>query len=52
MKPLRLPNEQEIGKAYDQGKEAVIVLFQETFLKLAERIQVLEDQVAKLARHK
>jgi transposase len=51
MKPLRLPNEQEIGKAYEQGKEAVMALFQETMLELAERIQALEDQIAKNSRN-
>lgn len=48
---MRLPTEQEIGEAYDQGKEAVIVLFQETFLDLAERIQNLEDRVSKNSRN-
>ena len=47
MEPLRLPSEEEIGAAYDQGKEAVIELFCETLGKLAERIQHLEDQLAK-----
>lgn len=27
METLRLPTDEEIGKAYDQGQEAVIVLF-------------------------
>ena len=47
MEPLRLPSEEEIKTAYDQGKEAVVALFSATFLKMAERIQQLEDQVAK-----
>ena len=51
MKSRQPANEQEIGEAYDQGKEAVIVLFQKTFLELAERIQALEDQVAKNSRN-
>jgi len=51
MKALRLPSEQEIGEAYDQGQEAVIVLFHRTFLELAERIQTLENQVAKNSRN-
>jgi len=42
MKALRLPNEQEIGEAYDQGKEAVSALFQKTFLELAKRIQAIQ----------
>ena len=47
MEPLRLPSDEEIGAAYDQGKEAVIELFHQTLGKLAERIQRLEDQIAK-----
>jgi len=47
MEPFRLPSEEEISIAYDQGKEAVVALFFETFGKLAERIQKLEDQIAK-----
>ena len=47
MRFLRLPSEAEIGAAYDQGKEAVIVLFRSSLEQLANRIQVLEDQVAK-----
>jgi transposase len=47
MEPIHIPSEEEIGQAYDKGKEAVVVLFYETFSKLAERIQKLEDQIAK-----
>ena len=47
MEPLRLPSDEEIGAAYDDGKEAVIKLFHQTLGKLAERIQRLEDQIAK-----
>ena len=47
MEPIRLPTDEEIGAAYDQGKEAVIKLFHETIGKLAERIQRLEDEIAK-----
>lgn len=43
MEKLRLPTDEEIGKAYDQGREAVIVLFH----VFVERIQALEDRVAK-----
>lgn len=46
MGPLRLPNEEEICTAYDEGKESFITLFNETFLKIKERIQKLEDQLA------
>ncbi len=47
MEPLRLPSDEEIGAAYDQGKEAVIELFHQTLGKLAERIQRLEDQITR-----
>jgi transposase len=47
MEPLHLPGEAEINAAYDKGKEAVVALFYETFLKMAERFQKLEDQVVK-----
>src|SRR4030066_1303477 len=47
MEPVRLPSDEAIGAAYDQGKEAVIELFHQTLGKLAERIQRLEDQIAK-----
>ncbi len=47
MEPLRLPSDEEIGATYDVGKEAVIKLFHQMLGKLAERIQRLEDQVAK-----
>lgn len=47
MEPLHLPSDEEIGAAYDQGKEAVIELFHRTLGRLAERIQRLEDQLAR-----
>ena len=47
MELLRLPSDEEIGAAYDQGKEAVIELFHQTLGRLAERVQRLEDQIAK-----
>jgi hypothetical protein len=43
MRKPHLPTDEEIGKAYDQGREAVIALFH-IFI---ERIQALEDRVAK-----
>jgi transposase len=51
MSELRLPSEEEINAAYDEGRTAVMVLFQRTFLVLAERIQKLEDQLAKTSRN-
>jgi transposase len=51
MEPIRLPNEKEINAAYEAGKEAVLKLFQDTFIVLAERIQRLEDQLAKNSRN-
>jgi len=51
MEPVHLPSEEEISAAYDQGKEAVIALMATTFQKLAERIQALEDQLAKNSRN-
>lgn len=51
MESIRLPNEKEIHAAYQEGKEAVLKLFQDTFVILAERIQKLEDQLAKNSRN-
>jgi len=47
MEPLKLPNEAEIRNAARQGEDAVVALVIAAFGKLAERIQQLEDQVAK-----
>lgn len=47
MSEIRLPGEKEIREAYREGEEAVVSLFQRTILMLAERIQKLEDQLAK-----
>jgi transposase len=47
MEPLQIPNEAEIRAAYREGEDAVVKLFAETFSTLAERIQRLEDQIAK-----
>jgi len=41
------PSEADIRAAYSQGVEAVIWLFQKTFLELSERIQQVEDQLSK-----
>ena len=61
METLRLPNREEIHIAYTEGEEAVVALIvnlaenwvgavqqqQETIEKLQERVQALEDQMAK-----
>jgi len=46
-----LPSEAEVRAAFREGEEAVIKLFFETLGKLAERIQNLEDQLAKNSRN-
>jgi transposase len=51
MEPLRIPNEAEIRIAFREGEEAVIKLFYETLGKMAERMQDLEDQLAKNSRN-
>ena len=40
MEPIRLPNEKEIKAAYEEGQEAVLKLFQDTFVALAERLDL------------
>ena len=47
MKMKQIPSEEDIRAAHDQGVEAVVFLFQKTFLDLTERIQKLEDQLVK-----
>jgi transposase len=47
MHSIHLPSEAEIKIAYDQGFFAVVALMQGTFLGLVERIEKLEDQLAK-----
>jgi hypothetical protein len=51
MSTIQLPSEKEIRAAYQEGEEAVVLLFRSTFLMLAERIQQLEDQLAKNSRN-
>jgi len=51
MQTLRLPSEKDIREAYQQGEDAVLALVQTTFTALAERIQKLEDQLAKNSRN-
>lgn len=42
-----IPSEAEIHSAYQEGVEAVILLFQRTFTELSERLQQVEDQLSK-----
>jgi transposase len=51
MEPLHIPSEAEIRDAARQGEDAVVALVFATFEKLAERIQKLEDQLAKNSRN-
>ncbi len=51
MSVIQLPSEKEIRTACREGEEAVILLLHSTFLELAERIQTLEDQLAKNSRN-
>jgi transposase len=47
MEGLRIPSEADIRAAYREGEDAVVKLFHETLGKMAERLQRLEDQMAK-----
>jgi len=51
MEPLRLPSDEEINTAYEQGKEAVVTLIHNSLQQLMVRIQTLEDQIAKNSRN-
>ena len=42
-----MPSEIEIRAACEQGVEAVILLFQQTFFELSERLQQVEDRISK-----
>jgi len=46
-----MPSREDIHQAYLQGEEAVVTLFEQTIVQLAERVQALEDQVAKNSRN-
>ena len=51
MEPLRIPSEAEVRAAFREGEEVVVKLFFETLGRLAERMQNLEDQLAKNSRN-
>ena len=47
MQTKPIPSESDIRAAYQQGVEAMILLFQQTFLELSERLQKMEDRLSK-----
>ena len=47
MEPLKLPDEDEIWAVYQQGQEATVQLVVRLIQVFEERLQKLEDQVAK-----
>ncbi len=52
--PIHFPTEDEVREAYQQGEDAVVALFREMIQNmtiLAERVQVLEDRLAKNSRN-
>jgi hypothetical protein len=51
MEQFQLPSDEEIGAAFDQGKEAVVALFHQAVGQIAARVQALEDQVSKNSRN-
>lgn len=51
MQTKQIASEADIRAAYDQGVEAVILLFQKTFLEMSERLQQVEDQLSKNSRN-
>jgi transposase len=54
MTPIHFPTEDEVREAYQQGEEAVVALFREmiqNMIILAERVQILEDRLAKNSRN-
>lgn len=51
---MHFPTEEDVRNAYHQGEEAVVTLFREmiqNMIILAERVQVLEDRLAKNSRN-
>lgn len=47
MQTKPIPSEAEIRSAYQQGVEAVIQLFEQTFFELSERLRQVEDRLSK-----
>ena len=54
MEPIRKLSEEEIQAIYHQGESAVVALIQsmnQTIIQLAERVRILEDQLAKNSKN-
>lgn len=54
MEPIRKLSEDEIRAIYRQGEDAVVALIQsmnQTIIQLAERVQILEDRLAKNSKN-
>ena len=51
MPTLHIPTDDEIRKVYEQGPEAVIVLFRNVFGQMDTRLQTLEDRVVKNSKN-
>lgn len=54
MEPIRKLSEEEIRAIYRQGEDAVVALIQsmnQTIILLAERVQILEDRLAKNSKN-
>ena len=54
MKTIQFPAEDDVRNAYHQGEEAVVALFRDMIQSmtiLAERVQVLEDRLARNSRN-
>jgi len=54
MEPIKILSEAEIRATYQQGEDAVVSLIQslnQNLLLLSERVQALEDQLAKNSRN-
>lgn len=47
MQTKPIPSETEIRTVYQQGVEAVILLFEQTFFELSERLRQVEDRLSK-----
>jgi len=54
MEPIKLPDEEEIRAIYHQGEDAMVELVGSLIREvqaLSERVQALEDQLAKNSIH-